>query len=43
MLMTGYADEAIPDAIRDASIPILRKPFNFDNLATSVRDVLFSR
>jgi DNA-binding NtrC family response regulator len=43
MLMTGYADEAIPDAIRDASIPILRKPFNFDNLATSVRDIIVSR
>ncbi|HEV7767110.1 MAG TPA: response regulator [Thermoanaerobaculia bacterium] len=43
MLMTGYADEAIPDAIRNASIPILRKPFNFDNLASSVRDVILSR
>ncbi|HYI07602.1 MAG TPA: response regulator [Thermoanaerobaculia bacterium] len=42
MLMTGYADEAIPDVIREASIPILRKPFNFDNLATSVRNVILS-
>lgn len=40
MLMTGYADEAIPDAIRDASIPIIRKPFNFDNLASSVREFI---
>jgi DNA-binding NtrC family response regulator len=43
MLMTGYADEAIPDAIRAASIPILRKPFDFENLAKSVRDAIVSR
>ncbi|MEO8378271.1 MAG: response regulator [Acidobacteriota bacterium] len=43
MLMTGYADEDIPETIREASIPIMRKPFNFDNLATSVRDVILSR
>jgi CheY-like chemotaxis protein len=42
MLMTGYADEVIPDAIREASIPILRKPFNFANLATSIREVITS-
>jgi DNA-binding NtrC family response regulator len=40
MLMTGYADEAIPDTIRQASIPILRKPFNFANLASTVRQVI---
>jgi CheY-like chemotaxis protein len=43
MLMTGYADEAIPDIIRDSSIPILRKPFNFANLASSIRQVITSR
>jgi DNA-binding NtrC family response regulator len=43
MLMTGFADEAIPDAIREASIPILRKPFNFENLASSVREMILSR
>jgi DNA-binding NtrC family response regulator len=43
MLMTGYADEAIPDIIREASIPILRKPFNFANLASSIRQVITSR
>ena len=43
MLMTGYADESMPDIIRDASIPILRKPFNFANLASSIRDVITSR
>ena len=37
MLMTGYADEAIPDAIRDASIQVMRKPFNFATLASEVR------
>ncbi|HEV7487558.1 MAG TPA: response regulator [Thermoanaerobaculia bacterium] len=40
MLMTGYADEAIPDAIRDASIPVIRKPFNFASLAEDVRAVI---
>jgi DNA-binding NtrC family response regulator len=40
MLMTGYADEAMPDIIREASIPILRKPFDFENLAGSLRQVL---
>ena len=40
ILMTGYADETLPDAIRDASIPMLRKPFNFANLATSIREVI---
>ena len=39
MLMTGYADEAIPDAIRNASIPVLRKPFDFGKLVESVRDM----
>jgi DNA-binding NtrC family response regulator len=43
MLMTGYADEVMPDAIREASIPILRKPFNFDSLASTVRQVITSR
>jgi DNA-binding NtrC family response regulator len=43
MLMTGFADEVIPDAIREASIPILRKPFNFENLASTVRQAITSR
>jgi CheY-like chemotaxis protein len=42
MLMTGYADEAIPEAIRAASIPIIRKPFNFANLASSLREAIGS-
>lgn len=42
MLMTGYADEAIPDVIENASIPILRKPFDFATLAKSVREIVDS-
>lgn len=38
MLMTGYADEAIPDIIREASIPILHKPFDFAKLAGAVKE-----
>jgi DNA-binding NtrC family response regulator len=43
MLMTGYADEAIPDSIREASIPVIRKPFDFAKLASSVREGLGPR
>ena len=43
MLMTGFADEAIPDAIRLASIPILRKPFDFAKLASAVGEGLGPR
>ena len=43
ILMTGYADEMVPDAIRAASIPVLRKPFDFANLAKSVREAIESR
>ena len=43
MLMTGFADEAIPEAIRRASIPIIRKPFDFGKLADSVREFVRSR
>ena len=43
ILMTGYADEAIPDAIRKASIPVLRKPFDFASLASSIRQFIASR
>jgi len=37
ILMTGFADEAIPDAIRKASIPVMRKPFDFATLGKSIR------
>jgi DNA-binding NtrC family response regulator len=32
VLMTGYSDETVPDAIRQATIRIFHKPFNFDDL-----------
>lgn len=38
MLMTGYIDEAVPEAIREAAIPVLRKPFDFGDLVRTVRD-----
>jgi CheY-like chemotaxis protein len=40
MLMTGYSDEEMPPAIREAMIPLLRKPFNFATLAESVRTAM---
>jgi DNA-binding NtrC family response regulator len=43
ILMTGYADEAIPDAIKRASIPVIRKPFDFASLGDSIREYIASR
>ena len=43
ILMTGYADEAIPDAIRRAAIPVIRKPFDFASLGDSIREFIASR
>jgi DNA-binding NtrC family response regulator len=43
ILMTGYADEVIPDAIKRASIPVLRKPFDFASLGDSIREYIVSR
>ena len=43
MLMTGYADEAVPDALREASIPVLRKPFDFASLGSSIRAIIGPR
>lgn len=40
ILMTGYTDEEMPDAIRDAAIPMIRKPFDFAKLGESVREVI---
>ena len=40
IFMTGFAEEEMPEAIRKASIPIIRKPFNFANLGNSIRDVI---
>jgi DNA-binding NtrC family response regulator len=43
LLMTGYADEEMPQAIRDAEIPMMRKPFNFSTLGVSLREIVRSR
>ena len=43
ILMTGYADDEIPDAIRQAKIPMIRKPFNFAKLGGSIREIVSSR
>jgi CheY-like chemotaxis protein len=32
LLMTGYSREPVPAAIASANIPVLHKPFNFDEL-----------
>ena len=40
VLMTGYASEAIPAALRSASIRILYKPFNFDELSSLVEKII---
>ena len=39
-LMTGYADEEAPDAIRRAAIPTIQKPFDFATLGASLRKVI---
>jgi DNA-binding NtrC family response regulator len=43
ILMTGYADDEMPDAIREAEIPIIRKPFNFAKLGGSIREIVAKR
>ena len=40
VLMTGYASEAIPEALGRASIKILYKPFNFDELSSLVEKIM---
>ena len=43
ILMTGFTNEEMPDKIRNASIPMLQKPFNFAKLAPSVREAIAAR
>jgi len=43
ILMTGYADDEMPDSIREAKIPLLRKPFNFASLGGSIREMAAKR
>jgi CheY-like chemotaxis protein len=40
MLMTGYAQEPVPDAIKRAGIAVIYKPFDLDDLAALARKVL---
>lgn len=43
MLMTGFTNDEMPEKIRQASFPMLQKPFNFANLAPSVREAIAAR
>ena len=43
IFMIGFADDEMPDSIRDASIPMIRKPFNFAKLGTSIRELSAGR
>ena len=40
MLMTGYAQDKVPDAVRTANVPILYKPFDFNRLPDWAEQVL---
>ncbi len=39
VLMTGYSDETVPEAIRQATIKIFHKPFNFDDLLAFISKI----
>ena len=43
VLMTGYSDEQVPDAIRCATIKIFHKPFNFDDLLAFIGGIVAPR
>jgi len=43
VLMTGYSDEQVPDAIRQATIKIFHKPFNFDDLIAFIGKIMAPR
>ncbi|MEJ0043254.1 MAG: response regulator [Rhizomicrobium sp.] len=43
VLMTGYSDEHVPDAIARATIRIFHKPFNFDDLLAFIGGILALR
>ena len=40
ILMTGFTNEDMPDSIRRAAIPMIRKPFDFASLGGSIRQTL---
>jgi len=43
VLMTGYSDEQVPEAIRCATIKIFHKPFNFDDLLAFIGGIVAPR
>ena len=43
VLMTGYSDEHVPDAIRHSTIKIFHKPFNFDDLLAFIGGIVAVR
>jgi CheY-like chemotaxis protein len=40
MLMTGYAQEPLPESMRDAGIEVIHKPFDFDDFVKKVQKKL---
>jgi DNA-binding NtrC family response regulator len=43
ILMTGYADETVPEKLREATVPVIRKPFNFTTLGSSIKTIAAAR
>ena len=43
LLMTGYSHEPMPKSIAGANIPVLHKPFNFDELPKYVEKAIHPR
>ena len=42
VLMTGYAQDPVPQSMQDAGVKVLRKPFDIDRLPAVVDEVLKS-
>jgi len=40
LLMTGYAQEPLPDKIREAGVHVIYKPFDFDMLSQLAKQLL---
>ena len=40
VLMTGYAQDPVPEAIARAKVPVVYKPFDFDDLGKLARQTL---
>jgi len=43
VLMTGYSDERVPEAIAQATIKVFHKPFNFDDLLAFIGKIVAPR